>query len=224
MTSSNAALESLLRHLRESGFLRMSRVHSAFRTVDRRFFVPKELLDEAYGDYPLSIGYGATISQPTTVAFMLETLDVQPGQKALDIGSGSGWTTALLAYLVGPKGKVMGLEIVPELVETSQANIKNLYSVILENNRTRIAPMPEIRQARREVVGLPEEAPYDRILVSAAARRVPKELIGQLKPDGVMIIPVGEEGKVQRIVRVHRKLDGEVETEEYPGFAFVPLR
>jgi len=150
--------------------------------------------------------------------------NVQPGQKALDIGSGSGWTTALLAYLVGPKGKVMGLEIVPELVGTGQANIENLYSVILENNRTRIAPMSEIRQARREVVGLPEEAPYDRILVSAAARRVPKELIGQLKPDGVMIIPVGEEGKVQRIVRVHRKLDGEVETEEYPGFAFVPLR
>ena len=225
MTDSMTSQEELVRHLKEDvRVLTSPRLERALLAVDRAYFVPKELLDEAYGDYPAPIGYGATISQPTTVAFMLEKLDVREGQKALDIGSGSGWTTALLAHLVGPKGKVMGLEIVPELVGTGQANIENICSVILENNRIPEVAMPEIRQARREVVGLQEEAPYDRILVSAAAEKIPKELIAQLAPDGVLVIPVGRQFESQKILRIHKRQDGTIETEEYPGFVFVPLR
>lgn len=217
--------EKLIERLKkDTCVLHSSRLEKAFRAVDRRFFVPKELQDEVYKDYPLPIGYGATISQPTTVAFMLEKLDVWEGQTVLDIGSGSGWTTALLARLVGQKGKVIGLEIITELIALSDANLHSWYSDVLKNNRTPVVGMPKIRQARREIAGLLEEAPYDRILVSAAAREIPKGLIEQLKPDGVMVIPVGNEGEAQKIVRIRKRADGTLETEEYPGFVFVSLR
>jgi len=212
--------ESLIRQLREKGGLRSPELEAAFKVVDRRFFVPKKLQDEAYGDYPLPIGYDATISQPTTVAFLLEKLDVREGQKVLDIGSGSGWTTALLAHLVGPKGKVIGLEIIPELVEQGHANLRQCYSDVLENIRI---TLPEIRRAKEGVVGLPEEAPFDRILVSAAAEEVPTELIAQLAPDGGLVIPVGKQFEMQKIVCIHKKPDDSLDTKEYPGFVFVPL-
>jgi protein-L-isoaspartate(D-aspartate) O-methyltransferase len=214
----------LLAYLQQSGVLQSPRVIDAFKNVDRAHFVPKELKDEAYGDYPLPIGHGATISQPTTVAFMLEKLNVQPGDKVLDIGSGSGWTTALLAYLAGPKGKVIGLEIVPELARLGQRNLIRCYSLIRENKRIREASAPEIREATNGVAGLPAEGPWDRILVSAAAREIPKELIEQLGPDGIMVIPVGVEYEMQKLVRIRKKPDGKIETEEYPGFVFVSLQ
>lgn len=216
--------EELITHLKEGTcVLRNARLEEALRAVDRRFFVPTKLQDEAHEDYPLPIGYGATISQPTTVAFMLEKLDVCPRQKVLDIGSGSGWTTALLAYLVEPRGRVIGLEIVPELVALGRLNFRRYANVLKNNSMAHVAGV-EILQAERDVAGLPEEGPFDRILVSAAAREIPEELIEQLKPDGVMVLPVGKEGEVQHLVRVHKGANGELETEEYPGFVFVPLR
>ncbi|HCB35107.1 MAG: protein-L-isoaspartate O-methyltransferase [Candidatus Taylorbacteria bacterium RIFCSPHIGHO2_02_49_25] len=199
-------------------------MEKAFRDVDRAAFVPEGLLDEAYEDYPLPIGFGATISQPTTVAFMLEKLNVRKGQKVLDIGSGSGWTTALLSHLVGPKGRVIGLEIIPELVTLGRKNIEHFYSDILENTRIRMASMPEIKLAKRGMMGLPEEAPFDRILVSAAAKEVPSKLIEQLKPVGALVIPVGQELEMQKIVILQKTKGGTVIAEEYPGFVFVPLR
>ncbi|MEK7170430.1 MAG: protein-L-isoaspartate O-methyltransferase [Patescibacteria group bacterium] len=217
--------ERLILHLKKGVcVLRSPRLEEAFRTVDRKFFVPRTLQSEAYGDYPLSIGSGATISQPSTVAFMLEKLNVQEGHKVLDIGSGSGWTTALLFYLVGRKGSVIGLEIVPELVKLGQKNIRDWYSVILKNNRMRITAVPEIQQASRGVVGLPSGGPFDRILVSAAAREIPPGLMSQLTQDGILVMPVGREGEIQKIVRIHKKSDASLEAEEYPGFVFVPLR
>lgn len=240
--------DALVRHLKQNTRVLLSpRVEEAFRAVDRRYFVSKELQDEIYEDYPLPIGHNATISQPTTVAFMLEKLDVKEGQKVLDVGSGSGWTTALLAYLVGEKGKVIGLEIVPELVRLGQKNLSKHYSNIPQNIGIENA-RAEIRKAERGVVGLPSEAPFDpvvdfgiapkaqtepvpkfttgfdRILVSAAADKIPQKLVQQLKPDGVMVIPVGEQHEMQKILRIHKKPDGILETEEYPGFVFVPLR
>src|SRR3989338_4203116 len=219
-----ANLESLIIRLKITRALRSSRSEDAFRAVPRANFVPQELRDQAYEDYPLPIGFGATISQPTTVAFMLEKLDVRLGQKVLDIGSGSGWTTGLLSHLVGTKGRVTGLEIVSELVTLGRKNMEHLYSDILENIRIEMAPMPEIQLAKKGVVGLPEEAPFDRILVSAAARKIPPELIEQLKPDGILIIPIGAEHAIQKIVRIRKTQGDTLTTEEYPGFVFVPLQ
>ncbi len=209
--------DALVRYLKEEvRVLATARLEQAFRTIDRAHFVPKKLREEAYADDALPIGFGATISQPTTVAFMLEKLRVKEGQKVLDIGSGSGWTTALLAHLVGPKGKVTGLEVVPELVALGRKNLAAVSSYIPRN--------VGIRQARRGVVGLPEEAPFDRVLVSAAAQEVPQELLKQLKPNGGLVIPVGAPHEMQKIVRIHKKRNNALELEEYPGFVFVPLQ
>ncbi len=229
-----ANLELLIDRLKRNGAIRVQRVEGAFRVVPRANFVPQKLCAAVYEDYPLPIGFGATISQPTTVAFMLEKLDVQPGQKVLDVGSGSGWTTALLSYLASPGGKVVGLEIVPELVAFGQKNLENFYSHILENMRIEVEHA-EILQAQKGTVGFPEEAPFDRILVSAAAKEVPQELVNQLKPDGVLVLPVGKQPTSplgafhckeypQSLIRIHKKSDGTLETEEYPGFVFVPLQ
>ena len=116
--------QSLINHLINVGVLKTPEIIKAFYKIDRAFFVPKEFHDYAYEDYPLSIGYGATISQPYTVAFMLELLQPKKGEKILDVGSGSSWTTALLAHIVGIKGKIFGVEIVPELIKFAKDNLK----------------------------------------------------------------------------------------------------
>src|SRR3989344_5813208 len=178
--------EELLTHLK-ARILKTPRVIEAFEKIDRKDFVLPEDQAYAYEDHPLSIGYGGTISQPYTVAFMLELLRPEPADKILDIGSGSGWTTALLAHIVSQKGmtndqllmtRVIGLEIVPELVEFGQKNLAK-YNF----------PNAEIRQAQKGVAGLPEESPFDKILVSAAAEKIPEELIKQLSAPGRLVIP-----------------------------------
>ena len=196
----------LIRELKESGTLTSPAVESALLNIDRKLFVPKEYEDEAYGDYPLPILRGQTISQPRTVVFMLELLEVRPGHKILDVGSGSGWTTALLSHLVGEKGRVIGVELVPELVQFGQHNLAKIHP---HNAR--------IEQAGTEF-GKPDEAPFDRILVSAAAEEVPQTLIDQLKTTGRMAIPVKDS-----ICLVTKSKDGIIAQECYPGFAFVPL-
>ncbi len=153
------------------------RVAEAFAAVPRAHHLPLAARRRADDDGPLSIGFGQTNSQPRTVAAMLELLDVRAGQHVLDVGSGSGWTTALLAHLVGPEGSVIGVEIIPELVDFGRSCLP--------------AGAPaRIEQARAGVLGWPAEAPYDRILVSAEARELPAELVDQLVPDGRMVIPV----------------------------------
>ena len=161
---------------------------------------------EANENYPLPIGFGQTISQPFTVAFMLKLLSPQEGDKVLDVGCGSGWTTALLANLVGKTGKVFGVEIIPELVEFGRKNLAK-YNF----------PNAEIVQAGAEL-GLPSEAPFDRILVSAAAEEIPETLLRQLKAPGVMVLPVKNV-----IVQIKKDATGEISKKEFPGFAFVPL-
>lgn len=209
--------KELVEYLRDTtGILRTPHIEAAFRAVDRVYFVLRKLRDEAYEDYALPIGFGATISQPMTAAFMLEQLGVRKGQKVLDIGSGSGWTTALLAHLVGPKGKVIGVEMVPELVVFSQ------------NNLMRCCPHApaKIRQAEQKIIGLPLSAPFDRILVSAAAEQIPQTLVAQLKPGGKMVLPIGPIGisRTQSLTLVEKQKDGEIKTTSFPGFVFVPLR
>jgi len=179
---------------------------NAFKTIDRKDFVLKEYENEAYGDYPLPIGFGQTISQPTTVAFMLELLQPKKGDKVLDVGSGSGWTTALLAQIVGKKGRVFGVEKIPQLISFGKENLAKYHF-----------PNAEIRKAGKEL-GLRKKAPFDRILVSAAAQTIPQELVEQLKIGGIMVIPVNND-----ILRIKKVSDKEIKTQRFEGFVFVPL-
>jgi len=196
----------LVRYLIDQGVLKNKSLIEAIRRIDRRDFVLECERDNAYQDYPLPIGHGQTISQPLTVAFMLELLNPQKGDKVLDVGSGCGRTTALLAEMVGLSGKVYGVEIIPELTEMGQTNLKK-YQL----------NQAEIIQAGQEY-GLPSKAPFDKILVSASADKIPDELLTQLKPGGTMVIPVKNS-----ILRIRKNEDNTINTEEFPGFVFVPL-
>ncbi len=193
-----------------SGVLKTQEIKKAFAEVDRKDFVRPEYFDLAYEDIPLPIGYGQTISQPTTVAFMLELLQPKKGLKVLDVGTGSGWTTALLAHIVGKEGEVVGVEIIPELVEFGKQNISRYCKGLNAN----------IFLAKKEF-GYPLESPYDRILVSASGNEVPVALIRQLKKGGVMIIPV--KNSIWKVIRRSVNTD-DIWKEEYPGFVFVPLQ
>ena len=191
----------------------MDAVDAAFAAWPREGFLPDEERRRSGYDGPLPIGNGQTNSQPRTVADMLRLLDVRPGQRVLDVGSGSGWTTALLDHLVGPDGAVLGVEIEPALVATGQRHLA-------EHGCTR----SEIRAAVPDTLGLPDDAPYDRILVSAMARTLPEELVSQLFEGGRMVVPV--QGRMLRVVRTPRTRhtpDG-VEVTRHGSYRFVPLR
>jgi len=197
--------DELVQYLINTQALRSENIIDAFRNIDRADFVYDRKVRDIYADYPLQIGYKQTISQPTTVAMMLEMLWAHKGHKVLDIGSGSGWTTALLSFIVGDRGCVTGVERVEELVKMGANNLKK-YG--FENSK--------IIQAKDEL-GLRGEK-FDRILVSAAAHSFPKELALQLNPNGKLVIPVGNS-----IYEVRKKDDKELEVVEHYGFTFVPL-
>jgi protein-L-isoaspartate(D-aspartate) O-methyltransferase len=187
-----------------------SRVAQAFEAVPRAAFLPAPQRRHAASDQPLPIGKGQTNSQPSLVRRMLELLDVRPGDRVLDVGTGSGWTTALLACLVGPRGRVLGVERIPELVELGRRHLAGDGVAFLRGRAT-------IEPAVPAVLGLPDRAPFDRVLVSAAAQAMPVALVEQLKPGGVMVAPVGG-----RLVRVRRTPTG-VEVEDHDHCRFVPL-
>jgi protein-L-isoaspartate(D-aspartate) O-methyltransferase len=181
-------------------------VQAALKAVPREAFLPDFVAEAGGLNVPLPIGFGQTNSQPHTVQLMLEWLEVEKGQKVLDVGSGSGWTSALLSHLVGSKGKVVAVEIVPELVEFGRSNCQRLGS---KNITFYLAG---------EAFGWSKRAPYDRILVSAYARELPHDLTEQLAPGGRMVIPVKNS-----ILVVNKDKNGNIDTQDHPGFSFVPL-
>lgn len=203
-------MEELVKKLVSLGVLVSPQIISAFLACDRKEFVLPEYQGEAYVDAPLPIGSGQTVSQPYTVAFMVELLQPKAGQKILDIGFGSGWTTAILAEIAGPKGRVYGVEIVPELYEFGK---RNLQKFAYEN-------LELLNQSGTH--GLPAVAPFDRILVSAASPSLPKALPEQLCLGGKLVIPIGP-GYSCAIKSLKKIEQNKFQEEEYPGFAFVPL-
>jgi len=200
-------VENLINNLIKNGYLKTPEIISAFYKIDRIDFVPEELKSEAAVNTPLPIGYGQTISQPLTVAFMLELLKPKRGNKILDVGSGSGWQSSLLACIVGENGKVFAIERIPELSEfgrknSQKYNFENLKFITGDGSK-----------------GYEKEALYDRIIVAASAfRKIPEELKKQLKIGGGLVIPV--ENSIWLVIK---KAEDEYEEKEFPGFVFVPL-
>ncbi len=187
---------------------RFERVDAAMAAVRREGFLPERWRGEAHLDQPFELVAGQTCSQPTTVRAMLALLDPQPGDMVLDVGSGSGWTTALLAHLVGETGTVHGVELREDLAAWGGQNVVDAGMT-----------WAEVHQARPGVLGWPEGAPYQRILVSAEAQEVPAELTDQLAEGGRMVLPVRG---TMTVVECH---GGTAEVIGTGGsYRFVPLR
>jgi protein-L-isoaspartate(D-aspartate) O-methyltransferase len=210
-------VDDLVRRLRGSGYLSTDEMERAFRAVPREEFVHPSTKHHAYYDTPLSIGLGQTISAPHMCVIMCEGLRLRPGLKVLEVGAGSGYHAALCAELVAPAGTsnpghVYTVEIVKGLIEFARNNLERTgYS----NRVTLIHGDGGL--------GLPEHAPFDRVLVAAAAPRAPEPLIEQLAPEGIMLIPIGSRGLFQDLFMYEKDKDGNVSRRNWGGVAFVPL-
>lgn len=202
-------MNTLIRDLEKRGYLKSEKIIEAFKKIDRAEFVPEDMAGQAYVDAALPIGYGQTISQPLTVAFMLEQLDPQEGQNILDIGSGSGWTTALLSSIVGSDGRVTAMEKIKGLCEFGKKNVAKFGFV-----KKGIAEFHCVSAEN----GFEKNAPYDRILVSASAEEIPQALKGQLVVGGRIVMPVSGS-----IWLAEKRGENDFHIEKFPGFAFVPF-
>jgi protein-L-isoaspartate(D-aspartate) O-methyltransferase len=184
-----------------------SRVLHAMESVPRHQFVPLQHEDDAYGDYPLPIGHGQTISQPYIVALMTELLQLKGGEKVLEIGTGSGYQTAILALLAL---EVYSVERIPQLAEKARERLRELgYS----NVYIRLGDGYD---------GWPEYAPYDAVIVTCAAEEMPQPLVDQLADGGRLVVPVGESGWSQSLVLIQKR-GTEITRREVTGVVFVPL-
>ncbi len=208
--------EKLVEKLVREGVIRSEKVKRAMLRVPRELFVPEHLRELAYEDTPLPIGYGQTISAPHMVAMMLEEAELDEGMKVLEVGTGSGYNAALIAEIVAPRGSrrpghVYTIERIPELAERAKRNLERAgyadrVTVIVGDGSK----------------GYPPAAPYDRIIVTAAAPDIPRPLIDQLKPGGILVIPVGSRYH-QYLLKVRKKPDGSIEVKKVTPCIFVPL-
>lgn len=221
--------EFLTDNLIKGGYLKTPYIIKAFQKIDRANFVPEKLRREAYIDAPLPIAAGQTISQPLTVAFMMELLKPEPGDKILDVGYGSGWTTALLAEIVGEKGEVFAIERVPELCEFGKQNVSKYFSIKdypSINSRPRRGSLKAagnkgavVEMKRGDgTKGWPENAPFDKIIAGASGESLPEAWKKQLKIGGRIVVPIK-----WSIWLFIKKGEDEFEETEFPGFSFVPL-
>lgn len=202
-----AAREEMVRSQIEARGVKDKKVLAAMRKVKRHLFVPAQLRPQAYGDYPLPIGHGQTISQPFIVAWMTELLELKGGEKVLEIGTGSGYQAAVLGEIAG---KVCSVEIIPALAEAAHKRLKALG-------------YKNVKLAKGDGYnGWKKYAPYDAIMVTAAPDHVPPPLIRQLKEGGRLVIPVGPAGAVQTLWLV-RKEAGKVKMVSLGPVRFVPL-
>jgi len=199
----------LIDSLIKDGWLKTPIIIEAFKKIKRADFLPEDIKDLAELNEALPIGFGQTISQPLVVAFMLELLKPQSGEKILDIGTGSGWTSALLGEIVGEHGKIIALEIIPELKEFGKKNAAK-YNFL----EKKIINFMSADGSR----GYKKEAPFDKILASASAEKLPPAWKNQLKTGGRIVTPIGSS-----IWLFLKKSEDQFEETEYPGFAFVPL-
>lgn len=199
-------MKELVKQLIEQGYLKTPRIIEAFLAIDRKDFVSEDQKDEAYWDIALPIGYGQTISQPATVAFMLELLQPQKGDGVMDVGAGSCWQTALLAHIVGPQGKVYAVERICPLLEES----KKHFAKYGFTNTTFFC--------RDATKGLPEYAPFDKIIAAASGRAMMQRWKEEVKVGGRIVMPIEES-----IWLYIKRAETEFERREYPGFMFVPL-
>ncbi|WP_319560666.1 protein-L-isoaspartate(D-aspartate) O-methyltransferase [Marispirochaeta sp.] len=183
-------------------------VLETLRTVPRHLFVPDNLKGRAYQNRPLPIGYGQTISQPYIVALMTDLLELKASDRVLEIGTGSAYQAAVLAKLAA---RVYTLEIIPELAKSAGQRLADLgYDTVTVLQKD-------------GYYGLAGEAPFDAILVTAAATHLPPPLVEQLKPGGRMVIPVGGPFMTQELIRLRKNQDGSISTEYLLPVAFVPL-
>lgn len=200
---------SMIKEMEIEG-IKDKKVLEAMEKIPRHEFVPRSMEGEAYSNVPLPIGYGQTISQPYTVAFMLEALELKEGNKVLEVGTASGYNACLIAEIVGKKGKVYTIEIIPELVKTAEENIKkagikNIKVVHGDGSR-----------------GYEKAKPYDRIILTAGAPSVPKPLIKQLKYGGILVGPIGSMCS-QNMIKITKTKKGLIK-KDIGLFIFVPLK
>ncbi len=198
----------LLNFLIKEKHLKTPKIIEAFSKVKREDFIPEGFQHLAQYNQPVPIGKGQTISQPQVVAFMLEELMPRPGEKILDIGAGSGWTTALLAQIVSQKkgGKVIALELLPEIAEFGKKNIQKYDFKVVDF------------LCLNAVEGYEKEAPYDKILVSASIKKIPQKWKEQLKVGGRIV------ASVESSILVIEKEKEKFKEKEYFGFSFVPFK
>ncbi|MFC1780489.1 protein-L-isoaspartate(D-aspartate) O-methyltransferase [Patescibacteria group bacterium] len=199
--------QKLIKDLVRLGYLSTRRFIKAFRKFERKFFVPKSMAIYANANQPLPIGASQTISQPLTVAFMIELLEPKKNDKILEIGGGSGWQTAILSEIVGKRGHVYAFEIVESLAEFGRSNIERFK---LDNVTFKHKDVSD---------GFKKEAPYDRIISGAGFKEIPQTLKEQLKIGGILVAPT-QNNDIRKITRIS---DSEFKEEIFPGFVFVPI-
>lgn len=211
--------EKLIDNLTKQGILRSPKVIRALQSIPRARFLSEESRAYSASDTPLPIGQGQTISAPHMVAIMNEALQLQTGQKILEVGAGSGWHAVTIAEIVAPKesprsewGHVYTVEINQTLAELARKNVMNSgygdrISLIFGDGSK----------------GYAQKAPYDRIVVAAASPEIPRPLLKQLKPEGIMLIPVGNASLFQTLLKVTKEADGKLKETSLGGVAFVPL-
>ena len=199
--------QRLIDYWLSSGIIKDKKLIKAFQDTPREKFIDKSFLDEAYGDYPLPIGYGQTISQPTTVMIMINALELKPTDKVLEVGAGSGYCAAIMAKLAK---KVITTEIIPELAEFAKKNI--------EKNKIKNVTVVEYDGSQ----GYKKESPYNKIMITAACPSIPEPLVKQLKNNGIILAPVGGFFDQRMIKGI--KIKGKLETHSLGYFRFVPLK